>query len=262
MVQLMENAGIDLKDADIKIISATLASGQSPRGAGTLDNLMGTQFKLALSVSSAGHAKNGAALSGDYVLAVKQLTRFEGNWKIEQDVHWEKLPDGVVDAKTSASMEFENYVAQYGTLPRGTVAPEIEFTTLDGGKNMKLSDLRGKVVILDFWATWCGPCQQPMAELQKLRQNHADWQDQVAIVPLSIDDTMGIVSKHIAQRGWTNTFNVWAGDGGWHSLPAQTFRVTGVPTSYVIDQKGTIVWAGHPAGANFGETVDALLKNK
>jgi hypothetical protein len=67
------------------------------------------------------------------------------------------------------------------------------------------------------------------------RQTHPSWQNRVAIVPLSIDDTLKIVRDHVDKRGWTNTFNVWAEDGGWHSKPATAFRVHVVPTTYIID---------------------------
>jgi thiol-disulfide isomerase/thioredoxin len=125
---------------------------------------------------------------------------------------------------------------------------------------MKLSDLKGKVLILDFWATWCGPCQAPMAELQKIRNDHADWQDKVVIIPISIDDDMDTVRKHVDQHGWTNTFNVWAGEGGWRSEPAKSFRVTSVPTSYVIDSEGVITFSGHPQKESIIQAVDRSLK--
>ena len=260
MIQLMATAGINLKSADTQIKQASLERCQAQGEPGTVDDLIGEQFKLVLSVKTEANAKNGVLLAGDYVLAAKTVMKLGDEWKVMNDVHWEKLPAGVVDAKTIADMEFENYVAQHGTLPPQSAAPEIEFTTLAGEKPMKLSDLRGKVVVLDFWATWCGPCQQPMAELQKLREVHTGWQDKVAIVPLSIDDTMDVLRKHVDKRGWTNTFNVWAGDGGWRSKAAKAFRVTGVPTTYLLDAQGKIVWAGHPSGMDFGTAVDALIK--
>lgn len=258
ILQQMAAAGIDLKTADIEIKEASLEQCQS--AGGLLEQWIGSQFKLRLAVKTDAKARNGTLLSGDYVLAVKQIMKLGDAWKVVQDTQWEKLPPGVVDPQTAASIEFENHVAKHNALPQGMTVPEIEFTTLTGEKKMKLSELRGKIVVFDFWATWCGPCQQPMADLQKIREGHPDWQDKVAIVPVSIDDTMNIVRQHIEKRGWTNTFNVWAGSGGWHSIPAKAFRVTAVPTSYIIDPQGKILWAGHPEVAGISTMIDRLLK--
>ena len=259
----LDNSGIDLKSADIRIEEASVERSQSMLSALTpasTQGLTGDQFKLKLEVKSAGKAKNGTSLSGVYVLGAASLQRFDGEWKVERDIHWTQLPDGVLDADTAAVMNRETYVGEHGTLPPHTTVPEIEFTTLVGEKKMKLSDLRGKVVVLDFWATWCGPCQEPMAHLQTLRQEHPDWKDKVAIVPLSIDDTIEQLRQHVEKRGWTNTFNVWAGEGGWNSTPVKTFRVSGVPTTYIIDPDGKILEAGHPAALDIAGDVDRLLR--
>ena len=263
VLQQLDNSGIDLKNADIQIQEASVERSQAMPSAPTpvsTQGLTGEQFKLKLEVKSTGKAKNGKPLSGVYVLGASSLQRFDGEWKVEQNLHWTQLPDGVVDAATAAAVNLDSYVGEHRTLPPQTTVPEIEFTTLDGEKKMKLSDLRGKVVVLDFWATWCGPCQEPMAHLQTLRQEHPDWKDQVAIVPLSIDDTIAQVRQHVEKRGWTNTFNVWAGEGGWQSTPVKMFRVSGVPTTYIIGADGKILEAGHPMALDIPADVDRLLK--
>ena len=75
------------------------------------------------------------------------------------------------------------------------------------------------------------------------------------------EKTCKVEGIHAQRRGWTNTFNVWAGPGGWQAAPAKVFRVTGVPTCYIIDPDGKIAWAGHPAGLRLADEVEPLLEH-
>jgi len=259
LLSFAADAGIDFKHASVLVQDASV---KELHRNGPFGGYAGSGFKVMLDVKSKEKAKTGQPVSGAYVLGADQVAQFGDAWRVVGKVRWEKLPAGVLDAKAIAAMDLDSYVAEHRKLPNGMIAPEISFTRLDNSETMKLSDLRGKVVVLDFWATWCGPCQEPMAHLQTLRKDHPDWQDRVSIMPLSIDDTIAEVRQHVDKRGWTNTFNVWAGDGGWQSSPAKTFRVTGVPTTYIIDRNGKIVDAGHPAGMDIGSEVDGLLKTE
>ena len=71
----------------------------------------------------------------------------------------------------------------------GDVVPDIDLVNVSTGVRSKLHDLRGKVVCLELWATWCGPCQETMEKLNQMASEHrVAWHNRVAIVPLSIDE--------------------------------------------------------------------------
>ena len=123
-------------------------------------------------------------------------------------------------------------------LPNGSKAPDIEMVALAGGAPERLSDYAGKIVILEFWATWCGPCQIKMAELQGYAGKHPDWKDKVILIAASVDDNQEAAIKHLKAKGWDQTHNVWVGAGA-----LKAYHLEGIPAAYVINRQGRIVAA-------------------
>ena len=123
-------------------------------------------------------------------------------------------------------------------LERGAEAPDVSLARLPGGERDALANYRGKVVVLAFWASWCGPCQGEMAELQTLLDRHPEWGGKVVVLAASIDESRDVVEKHLEKRGWNKTRNLWT------DLKAlRAYHVEAVPTAYVIDAAGKVAAA-------------------
>jgi thiol-disulfide isomerase/thioredoxin len=124
--------------------------------------------------------------------------------------------------------------------------PAINFTATDlrTGKPVELRTLRGKWVYLEFWATWCGPCQTAMEELKAFVEKQPDsWRKQVVVLTVSVDEDKEVVLPHLQKRGW-DKFALHAWDEGQRA--AQQYGVEGIPTAFLIDPQGKVVWAGNP----------------
>ena len=125
----------------------------------------------------------------------------------------------------------------------GTRAPDFSARDLQG-KPVSLNDLRGQVVLLNIWATWCPPCREEMPSMQRLYQ--AVGPEGLQVVAVSIDAASGRIDAGGHPGGDIGTF---ARDMGltftiWHDpegLIQQTYRTTGVPESFLIDRTGTII---------------------
>lgn len=120
--------------------------------------------------------------------------------------------------------------------PRPVIFPAPDFTlpALSGG-TLRLSDLRGKVVLLNFWATWCVPCRTEMPAIETLYQRYKDQGLEVLAVNLDVLSTAG-VEAFVKEVGVTFPIIL---DPSWGT--ARAYRVFGLPTTYLIDRAGNVV---------------------
>jgi len=137
----------------------------------------------------------------------------------------------------------------------------IGVTTLDDDKNpVNIEHTEGTVMMIDFWATWCPPCQRPMQHNQDMLDQHKEaWGDRVKIIGLSIDSNTKTVKDHITNKGWTSPIHYWKSK----SDCSEVYQVKGVPHILIVDTKGKIQYKGHPASRkDLVADFNALLEGK
>jgi thiol-disulfide isomerase/thioredoxin len=123
----------------------------------------------------------------------------------------------------------------------GDIAPEISSTSTFNAPTRKvsISQFRGRIVLIDFWATWCGPCVASIPHLQMLHEKYAK---QGLVVIGQTDKSSRSLSSFIKQKKMTYIISV-----GAQMAPAQ-YNVSGIPHVVLIGPKGKVLWRGHPSG--------------
>lgn len=114
--------------------------------------------------------------------------------------------------------------------------PEVGFVT-DDGTARTLADFRGKLVLLNIWATWCKPCRQEIPALETLHQRHREAGLVVAGVSIDIDEDRKKVAEFAGALG--ASYAIWYDPDDRVST---TFLALGVPASYLIGRDGTLRW--------------------
>ena len=146
-----------------------------------------------------------------------------------------------IDRFKGENIVLDNFVEQQLVLMRdpagvGEIATDFSAPTPDG-KELSLKDLRGKVVLVDFWASWCGPCRREnpnvVAAYNKFKDKGFD------ILSVSLDNNRERWLGAIEQDGlvWHHISDL----KGWGSVPAQLYKVTGIPFTMLVDRDGKII---------------------
>ena len=128
--------------------------------------------------------------------------------------------------------------------------PDFEMTLSDGG-TLSFKECSGKKVLLNFWATWCGPCVGEMPALQKLAD---EFPEELVILAVNCSEDKGTVQKFIKNNGYTFPI-VLDTDGAIQFIFG---GITSLPTTFIIDEEGYIVAAG--SGASDADSMYKVYK--
>ena len=147
-------------------------------------------------------------------------------------------------------------VAAAGSTPPGSPAPDFTLATRDGGK-LRLADLEGQVVMINFWATWCGPCRQEMPLLTQLHDKYEPLGFTMLGVNVEPDSAAAVAWLQKVPVTFPILFDTT-------SDVASRFGVEGMPSSVLLDRQGKVryVHRGYKPGdeAKYADMIRSLVK--
>ncbi len=154
------------------------------------------------------------------------------------------------DNQDESASDESNDSGSNGVLAKGDVAPDFS-VELSGGGSFKLSENKGKVVLINIWATWCGPCVGEMPAFEKL---NSEYGDELAIVCVNSMEDKGTVDSFIKENGYT--FPIAYDEQG---IMNNLYPTEGIPYTVIVGKDGKI--AKIEVGANDADSQYKLYKS-
>lgn len=205
---------------------------------------LGDDFRDRIKVLVSAYKKRPVVLAG-----IKMM-----NWEKNQDFI---LPI-LADLKKSYpwfteiaeyKKKVEDNIAQAKLLQPGKPAPIVAYPDLDG-KQISLADYKGKYVLIDFWASWCGPCRQAIPKVKELYEQYKSKGFDVLSISIDTDRKAWIKAMNEEGMPWAQTLSPDK------NKTMDTYLFSGIPTLYLIDREGKIV----KSYTGYSADLDAKLK--
>jgi len=145
---------------------------------------------------------------------------------------------------------------------KGDPAPDILVTDVSTSRTMMLSEFKGQILYLDFWASWCPACIPLMDKYDSLLdRREKDWKGRVAFVAMSLDRELKTVRRMAQSQGWKHLRLLWTplDMAQREPLASRAFGIVELPYAVLIDASGTVIWRGNPLQYSAEEQIDGLL---
>ena len=174
------------------------------------------------------------------------------------------------DGKRLGSFGFKSQdtteVFEFSLIPAaGDLAPDVALTNLATEDEINLSQFRGKVVLLEFWATWSAGRPEPMNNLNAVAAKQSpEWKNRVVILPVTIARSRKEAKLKVLTYRWRNLEHYWVSTNGtkdFEAVAIREFGITDVPEAILIGPDGRIVWRGHPLEKFSGKSIESLIND-
>jgi peroxiredoxin len=133
-------------------------------------------------------------------------------------------------------ISFAEYIGKFGSLRPGAEAPAIEQNTPDG-KKLSLASLKGKYVLIDFWASWCGPCRRANPDLVATYAKFKGKKFEILGVSLDKDAAEWKAAIKADKLTWPQVSDLMY----WNNAAARTYQVESIPSSFLVGPDGKII---------------------
>ena len=180
----------------------------------------------------------------DSLVTSQEIREYIKHQRVIETIQWENLEEAKsLYEHFMREAVNESYIGMVSAayklrimLAPGTEAPAFSLTGIDGN-TYNLSDFRGKLVYIDFWASWCAPCRAEIPSLLKLKEEYKN--KPIAFVAISLDDDVEAWKNMVEEKGLKG-YQLHA-EKAWSSDVAKKYQIKGVPTFVLIDADGKFI---------------------